>query len=72
MTNKQLRTYIGERLFELRGINGLTQEYAAKKIGLTRASIINMEKGKHMPRPFMFYKICKLYKCTPNDIYPNE
>lgn len=70
MTEKQVKLYIGMRLKEKRLKAGLRQEDVATVIKLSRVSILNMEIGRHSPTPFKLHALCRLYNCTPNDIYP--
>ncbi len=40
---------VGENIRSYRTRNDLTQEQVAKKVGLSRASIVNIEKGRQRP-----------------------
>ena len=40
---------IGKKVRELRKIRGITQSKLAKGIKLSRASVTNIERGKHTP-----------------------
>lgn len=46
----------------------LTQEGAATKIGVSRASIIKWEKGISYPSAKRIGKICEVYGCSYDDI----
>ena len=48
---------------------GLTQEQAAKKIGVTRQTIINWEKGKIAPRVPEMYAIADVYNIPQENIF---
>ena len=48
---------------------GLTQEYVANKMEVTRQSIVNWEKGKVIPKPAQFKMMCDLYAIPQNYIF---
>lgn len=66
-TVKQL---VGVKIKEYRKAANLSQEEFAFKIGLTRASIINIETGRQSTTLEHFLNICAIFGCTPNDILP--
>lgn len=47
---------------------GLTQEQAAEKLGVTRQTIINWEKGKLAPRVPEMYAISDVYNIPQENI----
>lgn len=47
---------------------GLTQEEAAKELGITRATLANYESGKTTPSITMGQKIASLYKTSVDDL----
>lgn len=47
---------------------GLTQEEAAHKLGITKNTLLNYEKGRTAPDIDIFKRIVKLYGCTVDDI----
>lgn len=49
----------GERVKEIRKALGLSQEAFGEKIGITRASISNMEKGTRNPSDQTIKSICR-------------
>ena len=49
----------GERVKEIRKALGLSQEAFVEKIGITRASISNMEKGTRNPSDQTIKSICR-------------
>lgn len=46
---------------------GLTQEDAAKKLHVTKQTLVNYEKGKTIPKPAQFNMLCEMYS-VPRDI----
>ena len=47
---------------------GLTQESAAKELGITRATLANYESGKTTPDIEMGKKIASLYKTSVDEL----
>lgn len=60
------------RLRELREWKGLTQEELAKVLGVTRQTIIAIEKGKYDPSLRLAFKIAKFFKVKIEDIFIYE
>lgn len=52
---------LGERLAELRKLNGDTQQTLAEKLGLSVWSVRAWEQGKSFPFSNVLLAICKLY-----------
>jgi len=47
---------------------GMTQEEAAKKLGVTTASLSHWERGRREPKTTTFLRMCELYGVNPSDI----
>ncbi len=47
----------------------LTQEKAAKLIGIDKKTLINWEKSKTSPDLFQMKKMCNIYGVTIDDIF---
>lgn len=60
------------RLRELREWKGLTQEDLAKALGVTRQTIIAIEKGKYNPSLELAFKIARFFKVKIEDIFIYE
>lgn len=60
------------RLRELREERGLTQEELAKALGVTRQTIIAIEKGKYDPSLRLAFKIARLFNVKIEDIFIYE
>jgi putative transcriptional regulator len=67
MTEKEL--VLTNRLKELRARDNLTQEDLALKIGVTRQTIISIEKGEYIPSLLLGLKIAVLFKLTVEEIF---
>lgn len=57
MTPEKFNEKLGLRLRELRRLSRLTQDDLAKKTGLSRASIANMETGRQAMSAYQAYEI---------------
>lgn len=57
------------RLRELREERGLTQEELAKALGVTRQTIIAIEKGRYDPSLRLAFKIAKFFNVNIEDIF---
>ncbi|MEM3420724.1 MAG: helix-turn-helix transcriptional regulator [Candidatus Hadarchaeum sp.] len=56
-----------------RAMHDLTQEDLAEKLGVTRQTIIAIEKGKYDPSLLLAFKIARFFKVKIEDIFvPNE
>ncbi|MMZ71410.1 hypothetical protein D1872_347870 [compost metagenome] len=51
---------------------GLTQEDLAKKLGVSRQTIISIEKGKYDPSIKLAFKIAKYFNVKIEDIFIYE
>ncbi len=60
---------IQNRVYELRTLAGLTQEEFAQKIGVTRQTVISIEKGNYTPSVLLALKIATLFKERVEDIF---
>ena len=64
---------IRNKLRELRARYRLTQEELAKKVGVTRQTIIAIENGKYLPSLKLAFKLAKAFNMKIDDIfYPEE
>jgi putative transcriptional regulator len=53
----------------LRTERGLTQEELAEKIGVTRQTVISIEKGNYTPSVMLALKIAKVFNVSVQDIF---
>ena len=60
------------RLRELREEKGLTQEELAKALGVTRQTIIAIEKGKYDPSLKLAFRIARFFGKRIEDIFLYE
>ncbi|ASJ16464.1 transcriptional regulator [Thermococcus chitonophagus] len=57
------------RLREFREVHGLTQEELARALGVTRQTIIAIEKGKYDPSLKLAFKIARFFGVKIEDIF---
>ncbi|HON36622.1 MAG: helix-turn-helix transcriptional regulator [Methanothrix sp.] len=55
-----------------RAIHDLTQEELAKKIGVTRQTVLAIEKGKYSPSLDLAFKIAKIFGVKIEEIFIYE
>lgn len=60
------------RLRELREGRGLTQEELAKVLGVTRQTIIAIERGKYDPSLKLAFKIARFFGVKIEDVFIYE
>jgi len=63
---------VKNKLRELRETRGLTQEELAKILGVTRQTIIAIEKGKYDPSLRLAFKIARFFGVKIEDIFIYE
>ena len=64
--NKELVTNI---VFELRTARGVTQEILADKVGVSRQTIIAIEKGNYTPSVLLALRIAEFFKKPVEGIF---
>lgn len=62
-------TTVGNNLRRLRLSAGLTQEAVAKSIGVTRQTVIAMEKGNYVPSVLLALMSAKLFGCPVEELF---
>ncbi|MBN2239181.1 MAG: helix-turn-helix transcriptional regulator [Dehalococcoidales bacterium] len=55
-----------------RAMHDLTQENLAKKLNVTRSTIVSIEKGKYDPSIGLAFKIANLFNVTIEDVFLYE
>ena len=48
---------------------GITQEELAKRVGVSRQSIISIEQGKYIPSLSLALKFRKLFQCSTDALF---
>ncbi len=57
------------RIRQFREERGWTQEQLAEMVGVTRQTILFLEKGKYNPSLRLAYKIAQAFKLTIEDVF---
>lgn len=63
---------IGILIKDAREVNGITQELLASQLGMSRASIINLEKGRHRPSLHLLIDIADILQVDYTTLIPVE
>lgn len=60
------------RLAELRGERSWTQADLARLLGVSRQTVISLEKGKYDPSLPLAFRIARTFECAIEDVFePN-
>ena len=57
------------RIKELRARHNLTQDELAEIIGVSRQTMLYLEKGKYNPSLLLAYKVAKALKSSLNEVF---
>lgn len=57
------------RLRELRELVGMTQEELAARVGVSRQTIISLEKGKYNPSILLAYSLAQVFGLVIEEIF---
>lgn len=57
------------RLRELRELENLTQEDIANRVGVSRQTIISLEKGKYNPSVLLAFKLARIFGLPVEEIF---
>jgi len=61
--------YITNSVYTLRTEKGLTQEALAERVGVTRQTIIAIEKGNYTPSVLLALKIAFVFKVSVEKVF---
>ncbi len=61
--------YITNSVYTLRTKKGLTQEELAEKVGITRQTVIAIEKGNYTPSVLLALKIASVFKVPTENVF---
>lgn len=64
-----MREYISNEVNALRMKRDITQEELAAKVGVSRQTIIAIEKGNYTPSILLALKISKFFKTPVEDVF---
>jgi putative transcriptional regulator len=57
------------RLLQFRERRGITQEALARKVGVTRQTIISIEGGRYSPSIELSLKLARAFGCRVEDLF---
>lgn len=60
---------VSNSIYELRAKAGLTQEELAERIGVTRQTVISIEKGNYTPSVLLALKLARVFTKHVDDIF---
>ncbi len=72
MSNKTLNLKIVNRLHVLRAEKRITQQQLAEAVGVTRGTIIAIEKGNYNPSLELAFRLSKYFDTDINSIFKIE
>jgi len=62
-------TAISNKIKELRARSNLTQEELAQKVGVTRQTIISIEKNEYVPSLLLGMKIARMFNLPVEEVF---
>ena len=62
-------TILRTRIKELRARYNITQEELAEKVGVTRQTLLYLEKGKYNPSLLLAHRVASVLKSTIEDVF---
>lgn len=65
-------TIITTRIKELRARYNLTQDELADRVGVTRQTMLYLEKGKYNPSLLLAHRVAKVLKSSIEDVFVIE
>lgn len=64
--------YVSNCVYQLRKKQGATQEEFARAIGITRQTVIAIEKGNYTPSVLLALKIAKFFKVRVEEVFQSD
>lgn len=64
-----IREYINNRVFEFRKEKDVTQEELSEALGVSRQTVIAIEKGNYIPSLLLGLKIAKFFKKSVEKVF---
>jgi len=60
---------IRTRIKELRARYNLTQDELSEKVGVTRQTMLHLEKGKYNPSLLLAYRVAKVLQSSIDEVF---
>ena len=57
------------RIKELRARHNLTQDELAEMVGVTRQTMLHLEKGRHNPSLLLAYRVAKVLQSSIDEVF---
>lgn len=67
-----MKDRVANRIKEYRAAAGLTQEDLARAAGVSRQSIISIERGRYMPSLALALRFSRVFGCPTDDLFRLE
>lgn len=67
-----MKDIVINRVYDLRNKTGVTQEELAEAVGVTRQTIIAIERGNYTPSVCLALKLAKYFKKPLEDVFVYE
>lgn len=64
-----MKEYVINKVFELRKEKNITQEEFGKAIGVSRQTVVAIEKGNYIPSLLLGLKIARFFKKQVEEIF---
>jgi putative transcriptional regulator len=61
--------YVSNNVLALRTQRGLTQEELANRVGVTRQTVISIEKGHYTPSVLLALKLASVFKSDVESVF---
>lgn len=61
--------YLKNKIKNFRNTFNLTQDELAEKTGVSRQTIISLEKGRYNPSIYLAHKIAQIFNTTIEDVF---
>lgn len=60
------------RVKEMRTARGLTQEDLARQAGVSRQSVISIERGRYVPSLALALRLARIFACSTDELFQIE
>jgi len=57
------------RIRDFRAQHGLTQDELARDVGVSRQSIISIERGRYTPSLYLALRFAKFFNCSMDELF---
>jgi putative transcriptional regulator len=64
-----MKEAVGNKIYEIRMAADITQEKLSEKIGVSRQTIIAIEKGNYVPSVLLALKLAKFFKKPVEELF---